>query len=64
MPTGYYVRRRKENNFKKEDYFNKISIEWLDYAAYRDEVDIKHAHNHGEQRIGRYLVDSFDNFYQ
>ena len=60
MPTGYYVRRRKENNFKKEDYFNKISIEWLDYVAYRDEVDIKHAHNHGEQRIGRYLVDGFD----
>ena len=60
MPTGYYARRRKENNFKKEDYFNKISIEWLDYVAYRDEVDIKHAHNHGEQRIGCYLVDGFD----
>ena len=58
--TGYYVRRKKENNFKKEEYFNKISIEWLDYIAYRDEVDIKHEHNHGEKRIGRFLVDGFD----
>ena len=55
MPTGYYVRRRKENDFKK--YFNKLSVEWSDYVAYRDSVNI--VHNHGE-RIGRYLVDGFD----
>jgi hypothetical protein len=60
MPTGYYVRREKENNFKKEEYFNKISIEWLDYIAYRDEVYIKHAHNYGEKRIGHFVVDGFD----
>ena len=34
MPTGYYVRQRKENDFKKEEYFNKLSVEWLDYVAY------------------------------
>ena len=60
MPTGYYVRRRKANDFKKEEYFNKLSVEWLDYVAYRDSVNIVHAHNHGEQRIGRYPVDGFD----
>ena len=37
-----------------------MNIEWLDYIAYRDEVDIKHAHNHGEKRIGSFLVDGFD----
>ena len=60
MPTGYYARRRKENNFIKKNYLNKMSIEWLDYVAYRDEVDIKPAHNLWRQRIGRFLVGGFD----
>ncbi|CAB3981983.1 Zinc finger and SCAN domain-containing 22 [Paramuricea clavata] len=60
MPTGYYVRWKKENNFKKEEYFNKISIEWLDYITYHDEVDTKHEHNHGKKRIGRFVVDGLD----
>ena len=29
----------------------------MDYVAYRDSANIVHAHNHGEQRIGRYPVD-------
>ena len=37
-----------------------MSIEWLDYVAYRDEVDIKPAHNLWRQRIGRFLVGGFD----
>ena len=60
MPCGYYVRRKAESNFKKEDYFNKASVEWLDYVAHRDGLDIQHAHNVGEKRIGRYVVDGFD----
>ena len=42
-----------KNYFRKEDYFNKMSIEWLDYVVYSDEQDIKHAHDHGEQRTCR-----------
>lgn len=61
MPTGYYVRRRKENNFKKQDYFNNRSIEWMDYIMHRDGVRIVHSLNQGtENRVGRYLVDGFD----
>ena len=60
MPCGYYVRRKAESNFKKEEYLNKPSIEWLDYIAQHDGLHIQHAHNVGEKRIGRYLVDGFD----
>jgi hypothetical protein len=50
----------KGKQLQKGRIFNKISIEWLDYIAYRDEVVIKHEHNHGEKRIGRFLVYGFD----
>lgn len=60
MPCGYYIRRKAESNFQKQEYFNKASIEWLDYIAHRVGLDIQHAHNVGEKRIGRYLVDGFD----
>jgi very-short-patch-repair endonuclease len=60
MPCGYYARRSSETNFRKQDFFNKSSIEWLDYVAQRDGVNIEHAHNMGEKRIGRYFVDGFD----
>ena len=51
MPTGYYVRQRKENDFKKEEYFNKLSVEWLDYVAYWDSTQSRRT------RIGRFPVD-------
>ena len=60
MPCSYYVKRKAESNFIKEEYFNKPSIEWLDYIAQRDRLDIQHAHNVGEKRIGCYLVEAFD----
>ena len=45
MPCGYYARRKAKNAFKKEEYFNTASIEWLDFIAHRDSLDIQHAHN-------------------
>ena len=61
MPTKYYVRRHKENDFKRQEYFNKLSIEWLDYIMHRDGRNIAHAHNSTtEQRIGPYLIDGTD----
>ena len=60
MPCGYYVRRKKDDGFKRRGYFNKWSIEWLDFLAHRDRLNIVHAHSQGEHRIGRYPVDGFD----
>ena len=60
MPCGYYVRRKKVEDFKRRGCFNKWSIEWLDFVAHRDGLNIVHAHNQGEHRIGRYPVDGFD----
>lgn len=51
MPCSYYVRREKENNFKRLEYYGKWSIEWLDFLAHHDGLNIAHAHNRGEQRI-------------
>ena len=49
-----------ENNFQKQEYFNKASIEWLDYIAHRDGLGFQHADDVDEKRIGQYLVDGFD----
>ena len=60
MPTGHYVRRRTENNFKPENK-HPIAQEWLQFESFRRGIAIRHNGNHSEKRIGplQYPVDGF-----
>ena len=47
----------------RQTFWNKnfsINPALSDYIAHRDDVNIEHAHNRGEQNIGRYRVNGFD----
>ena len=55
MPTGFYDRRRSENNFKLEKSFatEQQAREWLMWKEHTDETDIVHRHKNGvEVKIG------------
>ena len=36
-----------------------LARKWLSYTAEKDEIYIQHAHNGGEKRVGRYLLDGY-----
>ena len=38
---------------------SKVSLEWLDLIAENKGINIRHAHNGGEKRIGRYCCDGY-----
>ena len=61
MPSGVFVRRYHQNNFKPEVSERYIdSYVWLDYLMKRDKVKILHKlNNQKEIRIGNFLVDGF-----
>ena len=61
MPTGCYVRRFAECNFKPEKLpLSTIMYEYLNYTAKSANVKINHKlNNNREFRIGPYLVDGF-----
>ena len=54
MPCGMYIRRKCEENFIKQypTPISAISTEWLAHIEERDNVDIHHARNGSEVRIG------------
>ena len=63
MATGMYIRRRADENFKKE-YPSPISFaatEWLADIEHRENIHIEHARNVGEYKVGprRRAVDGF-----
>ena len=62
MPTGPFVRRRLEDQFKaekKEKYM--MAYHWLDWVSQTQNVNIQHKLNAGkERRIGPYPVDGYD----
>ena len=62
MPVGYFVRRRKENNFKPKSgvkYSNMFY--WMDWINLTQNSNIEHLRNSGkEKRVGPYLVDGFE----
>ncbi len=70
MPTGRFIRRRVENQFRPEhaaggttDRHSKVSLQWLAWEQFQDPVmRIRHAGNGREVRIGpaRCPVDGFD----
>ena len=60
MPTGPYVDRREENNFRPEISTGHVyQYAWMDRVAYDEGVEIKHKLNNGgkECRVGPYYVD-------
>ena len=46
--------------YKPENKQSVIALKMLAWIAQRDNIAIRHARNHGEQRIGKYLVDGFN----
>ncbi|XP_046346617.2 uncharacterized protein LOC124127210 [Haliotis rufescens] len=61
MPTGPFIRRRVDNQFKPETRDRYMSMYyWMDWLRDSEGLDIKHKLNWGrEKRIGPYLVDGF-----
>ena len=61
MPTGVYVRRNMDNNFRPEVSERYIdSYVWLDYLSCKEGIKIQHKlNNRREIRIGNYRVDGY-----
>ena len=47
-------------DIKKQERYSRQSIHWLEYMMKTNNVNIRHAENGGELRIGNYSVDGFD----
>ena len=65
MPTGMYIRRKCEHNFVKEypGPLSSVATEWLADLEYTMGVDIQHARNGPEFRVGskNIAVDGYCN---
>ena len=61
MPTGVYVRRHPDNNFRpeiSEKYMD--SYVWMDYIMVKENIKILHKLNNSKEiRIGNFLVDGY-----
>ena len=55
MATGIYIIRKMENMFKKEypTPISAISTEWLANIEHIHNINIQHARNGGEFRVGK-----------
>ena len=51
MPTGSYTRRLTANEFKPKGSI-KMAIEWLEWVAHKERIQIHHQLNNTEKRIG------------
>ena len=59
MPTGFYARRKAENQFKLEQSFTneKSARDWLSWKRQQDQTDIIHRHKNGrEVKIGHRCI--------
>ena len=59
MPTGFYSRRKADNNFKLEKSFTneQSANEWLSWKCQQDQTEIIHRHKNGrEVRIGHRCI--------
>ena len=61
MPTGWYVRRRKENGFRPQQAqpYGQMAIQWLTRESDRTGCTIRHQGNGREKRVGKLLVDGW-----
>ena len=61
MPTGVYIRRHPDNNFRpeiSEKYMD--SYVWMDYIMVKENIKILHKLNNSKEiRIGNFLVDGY-----
>jgi G:T-mismatch repair DNA endonuclease (very short patch repair protein) len=55
MPTGYFVRRKKEDGFKRQAprHYERMTIDWLEWEAKNTGQHIRHQGNDKEKVIGR-----------
>ncbi|GFR60792.1 novel protein similar to DNA polymerases [Elysia marginata] len=64
MPTEHSVRRRKENNFQPElkDTYGRLSREWLEWVADKENITIRHKLNSKDKQLGarRIRVDGWN----
>ena len=61
MPTGWYKRRREENEFRPESaqLHGQMAAEWLTWESERTGHSIRHQVNGREKRIGKLSVDGW-----
>ena len=61
MPTGVYLRRYPDNNFKPEISEKYIdSYVWMDYIMLKKNIRILHKLNNSKEiRKGNFLVDGY-----
>ena len=54
MPTGSYLRRKRDDGYRKTypHPCSAASIEWLAYVEREEQVAIQHARNGSEYRVG------------
>ncbi len=55
MPTGWFVRRKAEDDFepKKSHPQSRDAVEWLEWTMAKQGIEIRHAFNGKEKRLGR-----------
>ena len=61
MPTGWYVRRREENQIRpqKAQPFGQMAVQWLTWESAKSGCAIRHQVNGREKRIGKRRVDGW-----
>ena len=61
LPTGAYIRRLKENNFRPEKQTQHVSMyKWMNWVMKQESIKIIHKLNSNhEKRVGPYLVDGY-----
>ena len=61
MPTGWYMRRREENEFRPQQAqpYGQMAVQWLTWESVRTGYSIRHQVNGREKRIGKLPVDGW-----
>ena len=61
MPTGLYVRRREEKQFRpqKAQPFGLMTVQWLTWESAKSGCTIRHQVNGREKLIGKHRVDGW-----
>ena len=61
MPTGWYMRRREENQFRPQaaQPYGQMAVQWLNREACEIGCTIRHQANGREKRIGKLRVDGW-----
>ena len=61
MPTGWYMRRREENQFRPQatQPYGQMAVQWLNREGCEIGCTIRHQANGREKRIGKLSVDGW-----